>query len=289
MTLDVELLRDLCLAPGPSGFQAPAQEVVRKRVAAVAKVDGDSLGNVWAEVNPGGSPHVLVVAHGDQIGLIATHVDERGFVYFDAIGTVDPQLLPGHDLVIHTRRGSVRGVVGRPPTHIIPEGERGKAPPIREQFMDIGASSQADALERVTVGDPITFAPSFFELSEGIYASLALDNRAGVYSAVRGLELYAGMPGKARLTVVSSVQEETTFMGAKALAHRFQPDCTIVVDGEFTSDYPGVDAMRIGGEHKLGGGPVLGRGSAGNERLFWLSMEVAEAEDIPVQVKKQEP
>ena len=287
MTLDVKFLKDLCLAPGPSGFEAPVQEIVRRRVEALAKVDADPLGNVWAEVNPDGSPHVLVVAHADQIGMITTHIDERGFVYFDAIGVVDPQLLPGHDLVIHTSRGPVRGVVGRPPTHYIPEGERGTAPPIPEQFIDIGASSQADALERVAVGDPITFAPHFFELSQDIYASLALDDRAGVYSAFRGLELYAGMGGKARLTVAASVLEEPilTLMGARALAHRFQPDCTIVVDGEFTSDYPGVDAKKIGGQHKLGGGPVLARGYAGNERLFRLAMDVAEAELIPVQVR----
>jgi putative aminopeptidase FrvX len=286
MTFDLEFLKSLCLAPGPSGFQAPAQEIVRQRLEPIASVDGDPLGNVWGEVNQGGSPHVLVVAHVDQIGLIVTHVDERGFVYFAAIGIMDPGLLPGHDLVIHTRQGPVRGVVGRPPTHIIPEAERGKAPPIGQQFIDIGAASKAAALERLRVGDPITFSPRFFELGPDMYASLALDNRAGVYAACRSLELYVGMRGQTRLTVATSVQEETlTLMGAKALAHRFQPDCTIVLDGEYTSDYPGVDAKAIGGEHRLGGGPVLARGSAGNEPLLEYALDVAQAEGIPIQLR----
>jgi putative aminopeptidase FrvX len=286
MSLDVEFLKSLCLAPGPSGFQAPAQEIVRQRLGSLAAVDGDPLGNVWGEVNRDGSPHVLVVAHVDQIGLIVTHVDERGFVYFAAIGIMDPGLLPGHDVVIHTRQGPLRGVVGRPPTHIIPEQERGKAPPIAEQFIDIGAADKAAALERLRIGDPITFSPRFFELAPDIYASLAFDNRAGVYSACRSLELYVRLGGETRLTIATSVQEETlTLMGAKALASRFQPDCTIVLDGEYTSDYPGVDARAIGGEHELGGGPVLARGSAGNEPLFELALDVAKAEGIPIQVR----
>ena len=176
-------------------------------------------------------------------------------------------------------------MVGRPPTHIIPETERGKAPPLNEQFLDIGASSKAEALGRIAIGDPITFAPAFFELAPDIYASLALDNRAGVYCALRALELYAAVVGKARLTIVSSAHEETTFMGAKALVQRFQPDCTIVLDGEYTSDYPGVDAKRIGGDHRLGGGPVLHRGSAGSDILFAMAMEAAARENIPVQVR----
>ena len=286
MTLDVEFLKRLCLAPGPSGFQAPAQEVVRLRLQSSATVGGDPLGNVWAEIKPDGSPHVLVVAHVDQIGLIATHVDERGFVYFAAIGIMDPGLLPGHDVVIHTRKGPVRGVVGRPPTHIVPEADRGKAPPIGEQFIDIGAPDKAAALERVDIGDPITFSPRFFELGPDTYASLAFDNRAGVYAACRSLEIYLASEGRAKLTIATSVQEETlTLMGAKALAHRFRPDCTIVLDGEYTSDYPGVDAKRIGGEHRLGGGPILARGSAGNEPLFQMALDVARIEDIPVQVR----
>ena len=88
------------------------------------------------------------------------------------------------------------------------------------------------------------------------------------------------------MTIATSVQEETlTLMGAKTLANRFRPDCTIVLDGEYTSDYPGVDAKRIGGEHRLGGGPILARGSAGNEPLFQMALDVARIEDIPVQVR----
>ena len=285
MALDLEFLRELCLCPAPSGFESAVQSVLRRRLDGVAETHGDPLGNLWAGAGPEAGPSVLAVAHADQIGMIVTHVDDAGFLRLEAVGWLDQQLLPGHTVLVHTAAGPVRGAVGRPPTHIIPEADRGKAAPIREQFVDIGARDRAEALARVAVGDPVTFDQSFHELAPGRFASLALDDRAGVYAVVRGLELYAEAGGAARLTAVSSAHEETTYMGAKALAHRLRPDCVIVVDGTFTSDYPGVDAARIAGEVKLGEGPVLGLGSATNRRLTALARAVAADEGIEVQAK----
>ena len=110
MTTDLDFLRELCAAPAPTGFEAPAQEVLRRHLSALGAPQGDPLGNVWADVNQGGAPHIVVTAHNDQIGLIVTFVDEKGFVSFDKIGGVDAQLLPGRNLVVHTsnRRGRSR-------------------------------------------------------------------------------------------------------------------------------------------------------------------------------------
>ena len=80
MATDLDFLRDLCAAPAPSGFEAPAQEIVRRRLSAISVPGGDALGNLWADVVPGGVPHVVVTAHNDQIGLIVTYVDEQGYV-----------------------------------------------------------------------------------------------------------------------------------------------------------------------------------------------------------------
>ena len=127
MTADVGFLRDLVTAFGPSGFEQPVQEVVRRRVARVAAPETDVLGNVVATVNPGGAASLVVAAHADQIGLQVTWVDEHGFVYFDKLGGIDRLLLPGRAVVIQGREGAVDGVIGKRPTHLIPEAERGKA------------------------------------------------------------------------------------------------------------------------------------------------------------------
>jgi len=285
MATDLDLLRELCAAPAPTGFEAPAQEIVRRRLATVAEVHGDPLGNVWGTVVPGGLPSVVVTAHGDQIGLIVTYVDDKGFVSFDKIGGVDAQLLPGRDLIVHTAKGPVNGVVGRRPSHKMTADERLKAPELSDQWLDIGAASRDEALSLVAIGDPITFPPHFLPLANGRYASPAFDNRAGVYVCLRSLEHYLKAPAAAALTALTTVHEETTFMGAKAMSRRWQPDVVIVVDVDFASDDPGMDAKKLGGEVKLGAGPVIHRGAGSNLALVDLARQVAEAEGIPVQMK----
>jgi putative aminopeptidase FrvX len=285
MATDLDFLRDLCAAPAPSGFEAPAQEIVRRRLAGIASPQGDALGNVWADVVPDGSPHVVVTAHNDQIGLIVTFIDEHGYVSFDKIGGVDAQLLPGRNLVVHGPDGPVNGVVGRRPSHKMTGEERKKAPDLHEQWLDLGAASRDEALELVQIGDPITFPAHFLPLANGRYASPAFDNRAGVYVCARALEHYASAPATAKLSALTTVHEETTFMGAKAMALRWQPDVVIVVDVDFASDDPGMDAKKLGGEVKLGAGPVLHRGAASNQSLLALARDVAAAEGIPVQIK----
>jgi putative aminopeptidase FrvX len=287
MACDVAFLRDLCLTPGPSGFEGPVQRLLRKRVGGLAKVCGDSLGNLWAELTQDGSPHVVVVAHADQIGMIVTDVDDDGFVSFRPIGKVDCRLLPGRNLVLHTDRGPVEGVVGHRPAIFATPGDRQSADEARELYLDIGAVSGADPVRRVEVGDAITFAPRFLEMSADRYASQAVDDRAGVYVTFRALELYAEQPAVTRFTAVSTVHEETTFMGAKSLAQRLHPDCMIVVDADYATDHPGVDRRQSGGEVRLGAGPVIARGVGSNSAFVRLARDVASSEDIPVQIKAE--
>ncbi len=285
MATDLDLLRELCAAPAPTGFEAPAQEVVRRRLAPLCEPQGDPLGNVWGSVVADGAPGVVVTAHNDQIGLIVTYVDEHGFVSFDKIGGVDPQLMPGRNLVVHAATGPVHGVVGRKPSHKMTKEERAKAPDLSDQWLDIGASTRDEALGLVQIGDPITFPAHFLPLAGGRYASPAVDNRAGVYVCLRALEHYAKAPAAAALTALTTVHEETTFMGAKAMAMRWQPDVIVVVDVDFASDDPGMDAKKLGGEVKLGAGPVIHRGAGSNLALVDLAVQVAQAEGIPVQIK----
>jgi putative aminopeptidase FrvX len=282
---DIDLLRDLSLAPGPTGFEAPVQDVVRRRLAPLGEAGGDPLGNVWLGVGPEGGPLVGVAAHADQIGLIVTHVDEHGYVSVERIGGLAPLLVPGRHFVIHGRGGAVHAVGGRKPGHIVPMEERRTAPELHEQFLDIGSGSRDEALTRVGVGDAVTFTPDFVELSPGVVATQALDDRAGVYAMIRALELYAERPGTARLTGYATVHEETTFMGAKALARRLRPDVLIVLDGDFCSDTPAADAKELAGEVRLGAGPILSRGAGSDESLVALAREVAATEGLPVQLK----
>ena len=201
-------------APGPSGFeQRGAAGRARTRGAPGRRRDRRAR-QVTATINPRASPQIVVAGHADQIGLQVTWVDDQASCTFDKIGSIDPLLLPGRAVVIAAGRGAVEGVVGKRPTHLIPTRSAAKPPTSPTSRIDIGATNRAAALARIGCGDPITFSPHFVELADGFVAGRALDDRCGVYVAVRALEIYADAPGSAALTALSTVQEESRYMGA---------------------------------------------------------------------------
>src|SRR3954449_3325039 len=98
-----ELLRDLLAAHGPSGYEGAPAAAWRRHAEAFAEVESDVLGSSTARVaGTGGGPTVAVVGHVDEIGLIVTHVDDKGFLWFIGVGGWDPQVLIG-------QRGAVAG------------------------------------------------------------------------------------------------------------------------------------------------------------------------------------
>jgi putative aminopeptidase FrvX len=284
-TIDLDFLRELCLAPGPSGYEEPVQRAVSRRARTFAEVESDALGNVLAHVGADAPPHVLIAAHADQIGAVVTAIDEHGFLLLDKIGHLEPDLLPGKSLVVWTDTGPVEAVAGHRPWYAVRHGQAKRRPStIDEHWLDIGAQSREEALSLVAIGDPATFAPRFVELAGRRYASPALDDRVGVYVAFRALELVAPEHPPARLTAASTLGEETVFLGARSLATTTRPDVVIAVDVTFASDHPSVGPKELRGRVDLGAGPVIERGTFLNKRLYRLACDVAADEGIPVQM-----
>ena len=180
----------------------------------------------------------------------------------------------------------MHAVGGRKPGHIVPMEERRSAPELHEQFLDIGAARARRGAGAGRRRRPVTFTPDFVELSPGVVATQALDDRAGVYAMIRALELYAAAPGAARLTGFATVHEETTFMGAKALALRLRPDVLIVLDGDFCSDTPAAGAKELAGEVEAGRRPRAQPRRGQQRAAAWRSRaEVAAADGVQVQIK----
>jgi putative aminopeptidase FrvX len=59
-----------------------------------------------------------------------------------------------------------------------------------------------------------------------------------------------------------------------------------VVDVTFATDVPDVPKKELG-DHRVGGGPVLSRGSAAHPVVFERLVEVAEREGIPYSIQAQ--
>jgi len=257
----VDLLKRMVQAPSPSGFEQPVQKIVRAEMAKFCdEVRTDVHGNVIGVLNPQGKPRVMLAGHCDEIGMMVTHVDEQGFIYFAAIGGVDANILPALRLVVHGQHGPVTGVVGRKPIHLMDEQDRKAGAKIDSLWLDIGARHRKDALKRVAVGDPITFAPGFDLLTDDLAASRGFDDKVGAFVVMETLRLLKRRKLQAAVFGVSTVQEELGLRGAKTSAFGIGPDVGIAVDVGFASDFPG-SAKKRTGEASLAKGPILHRGA----------------------------
>lgn len=279
-------LRELLDTPGPSGFESKPAAIWRAEASQFATVATDVAGNSIAVVNPNGSPTIMLAGHIDEIGLIATYIDDDGYVFIAPIGGWDPQVLVGQRIRFDGRNGNVYGVVGKIPMHIIRPDEREKAAKIRDLWVDIGARNKKEAESMLSVGDPGVIDARAIEMPNGRLVSRSIDNRIGAFTVLEALRRYAERPGAARVVAVATAQEEIAFHGGGALvcASAIRPQMAIVVDVTFAIDHPNIEKKEHG-EAKLDGGPVLTRGSVVSPVVFQLLRNTAEREGIPFTVQ----
>jgi putative aminopeptidase FrvX len=275
-----KLLDALLRVPAPSGYEEPAAAVWRE-AAGFAELRTDALGSSVALVEGAGEgPTLAIVGHIDEIGLVITHIDDEGFLYFVPIGGWDPQILVGQRVVIAGLDGEVPGVLGKKPIHLLKDEARKKITECSDMHIDIGASDREQASKLVRVGDPVVIAAEPLELPNGRLASRSLDNRLGSYVALEVARRVSEGEGiAASVAGVAAAQEEVTLGGSQTVAFSLEPDVAVAVDVTHATDAPGVD-KKENGDHKLGSGPVIGRGSTLSAKVTALLIETAESEGI---------
>src|SRR5579885_2669385 len=175
-------LTDLLHARSPSGYEFEAQKVFDQHVKPAAdKYHKDAMGNRLAILNPDGDPVLMFAGHMDELGLIVSFVNKDGFLYFDTIGGHDRIMIPGRRVIIQTANGPVKGVTGKRAIHLMDEADRKKVPETHEIWIDIGARSKKEALERVAIGDVATYDHEFELVQGSVGAARAFDNKVGAY------------------------------------------------------------------------------------------------------------
>ena len=284
---DHQFLTRLLDAPGPSGFETAPARLWRTEAEGFAdQVGVDVHGNCYATVNPGGSLRLMLAGHLDEIGVMVVHVDDDGFLGFDAIGGWDHQVFVGQRVTLLGRQGPVVGVVGKKAIHLMDKDDREKISRVEDLWIDIGARTKEEAGALVRVGDAGVLTSSVIALPNGRLASRSLDNRIGAYVVLEALRLLVTDRPAGRVTAVGTTQEEIglTGGGARTSATELDAQVAIVVDVTHATDYPGVE-KRKHGEFKLGGGPVLSRGSAVNPVVFDRLVAAADAEKIPYTIE----
>jgi endoglucanase len=277
------LLKSLLDSPGPSSFESAPARLWRADAEKFADhVRLDSGGNSYATLNGEGKPRIMFAGHIDEIGVMVTHIDDEGFVFFDTIGGWDSQVFVGQRVLLLGQAGLVSGVIVKKAIHLMEKEDRDKVSKTTDLWIDIGATSKADASARVRIGDAGVLAAGVQEFPGGRIVSRSLDNRIGAFVVLEALRLLSRQRPTAAVTAVATAQEEIAYTGggARTSATAIEADIAIVVDVTHATDYPGIEKKHHG-DVRLGSGPVLSRGSAINNAVFGLLVQAADDEKIP--------
>lgn len=283
------LLATLLDAPGPSGFERAPARLWREAASFADEVSADVNGNSLASVFPDPAhrtgPRLMLAGHIDEIGVMVVHVDDDGFCWFDVIGGWDSQVFVGQRVTLLGHNGPVPGVIGKQAIHLMDQAARDKLSKPHDLWIDIGATSRAEALIQVAAGTAGVLGSSVVRFPNGRIVSRSLDNRIGAFVVLEALRLLAADRPRVAVTAVATTQEEIAHSGggARTSATALDALAAIVVDVTHATDSPGVEKKRHG-DVRLGAGPVLSRGAAVNPVVFDLLVAAAEAEGIPYRV-----
>ena len=280
----LDFLDALLSAPGPSGYERPVQDVVRRYAQEFAdEIRTDSHGNAILAVNPRSPFRVMLAGHCDQIGMLVSFIDDEGFLYAQTIGGWDPQQLVGQRMTVWTAQGPLPAVISRKPIHLLTDDERKQVVKERELWLDIGARNKKDAASRVRIGDPVTLELGFQLLLNNRANAPAMDNRTGLWVVVEALRRCRARGPKCALVAVSTVQEEIGLRGAITSTYGVDPQLGIAVDVTHATDCPTIDKKQQG-EIALGSGPVVFRGPNINPHVSERLLRTAEIHDLAVQL-----
>ncbi len=232
----IDAIRELVQCNGVSGNEKSVAEYIKSRVlSSVDKVYEDALGNLVA-VRRGNGPKVMLMAHMDQIGLVATFVDEKGFVRVSDVGYVNPGNTIGHPIMFEN------GVMG-----VFTCGDEDKKEiKLSDCYVDIGAIDREEALRRIEIGMTATFVSETFETGSKLVSN-ALDNRIGCYCLIEAMRRLK--EPTAEVYAVFTVQEEVGLRGARVSGFEIEPEIAIAVDVTLSGDHPdGADTSAVLGK-----------------------------------------
>ncbi len=244
-----DLLIELSNSYGPVGYEDDAQKVVRKWLKPYAEeFTTDPMNNLIVKSPHKGKKRIAIFTHLDEIGLVITSVDDRGFARFDTLGGIDPKVLISQRIKIRSKDGTIRwGIIGMLAPHLQKASTRDDVPDYDSLFMDVSANSD---FQKIEPGDLGLIDFTAFE-TQGKVIGKTLDDRACCavsILAAKEMQRYSVLP---ETYFVFTSQEEDGASGARAAAEAIQPDVGIVMDGTLVSKELDIE---------LGKGPVITSG-----------------------------
>ena len=244
-----EILKKLCIDKGVSGSETEMFDVIKELVGDFAEVSADGMGDILVTMgDKNAKKHIMLDAHVDRIGLVVTYINENGFIKAEPVGGIDLRTLQSSAVKVLGKE-NILGVICTMPPHLSKNDDELSKDKI---WIDTGLS--ADEVKKlVSLGDKIIVCSEFRELLNNQVAVSALDNRAGCAVSVKCAELLKDKNLPCRLSLVFSVQEEISELGAGISAYSLEPDEAIVVDVGFAKQ-DGVPDEKSG---KIGCGAII--------------------------------
>jgi len=281
---NLEKLSNVC---GVTGREEEARKLLIKLMKPhVDNITVDKLENVIAiKEGKKDSPKVMIAAHMDEVGLMVKTITKEGFVQFAKMGGIDDRILLAQNVIIHTQKGPLQGIIGSKPPHIQKEEERKKIVTYDNLFIDIGAENLKDANKMgIKIGDPISFNVKYSRIAKEKVTGKAFDDRVGCAIMIETLKQLKNPD--CTICAVGTVQEEVGLRGAGTATFGIDPDVGIALDVTVAGDVPGVKEFDT--SLKMGKGPVLTVADAGlitHPKILRLLMDTAEENKIAFQLE----
>ncbi len=277
---DTELIQKLSDLSGVSGYEHNVGKFVTDLFAKYCdEVSSDNMGNIIAvKKSHFKNPYKLMIeAHMDEIGLMVTNIDEKGFLYFTCVGGIDPRILLANEVVVHGKE-ELFGIIGARPPHILTADEKSKTVPMDKLYIDIGMNCE-QAKSVVSPGDTVTFKNKFLKLQNGVVSTKSQDDRTSVAILASVMKKLANINCPYDLYFVASVQEEVGLRGAKTAAYGINPDMAIVIDVCHAST---PDCSR--GVYDFGSGAILTKGPNIHPKMLSRILSVLDDNGISYQI-----
>ncbi len=282
MTYD--LLKRLSNAPGVSGNESAVRDIIANEIRPyVDDMRTDHLGNLIAfkKGTRRERRNVMLAAHMDEVGLMISHSNEKGLLFFEKVGAIDDRVLPARRVLIGKDR--IPGLICIKPVHLTRREERETIIRHDAMMIDLGTNSREETEKLVKQGDYAVFDTEFEQLGR-VCKGKAFDDRVGCAVLI---ELLRAGPFPWDLCPVFTTMEEVGLRGARVAAFAVKPAAAFVLEGTLCDDGPRDSDTSPTTE--LGKGPavsLMDRSVIADRHLVQLLLSTAEQERIPCQIKQ---
>ncbi|MBE7038253.1 MAG: M42 family metallopeptidase [Ruminococcaceae bacterium] len=274
---NIKKLSEICAVSGNE--KKASQEVFKMFEKYCDNVYTDALGSViGVKKGLNSNSKVMIEAHIDEIGMMVTKITDEGFIKFTNIGGIDTRILPGNEVIVHSKE-ELFGVVGAIAPHLLSVDDLNKPVPKDKLFIDVGLDAD-EAKEKVSVGDLITFKSETTVLNKKYIAAKSQDDRASICAILEVLENLKDKKLPFDLYVVGAVQEEVGLRGSATVTYAIDPDIAIAID-VCHGDTPDASDSTF----KLGSGCVLEVGPNISKKLSNHIIKVMDENKIKYSVE----